>query len=89
MSPDEKIGRRIIGSFVLGVCIALVNFGLDVSFAHLRTVPPFTVLNDLLIGTAASLTYIWASRQDTKHALELSNEKVVQEAVHDESANSP
>ena len=35
MSPDEKLGRRIIGSFVLGIFVALANYALDVSFVRL------------------------------------------------------
>ena len=85
MSPDQRLGKRIIGSFILGVFIALANFALDVSFARRGTVPATTVLNDLIIGAAAALlAYVWVSRQDTKHAQELSTEKLMQEAVHKE-----
>jgi signal transduction histidine kinase len=85
MSPDERLGRRIIGCFILGASIALANFALDVFFARLRTVPVTTVLNDLIIGAAAaSLAYIWVSRQDTKHESELSKEKLTQQAVQEE-----
>jgi signal transduction histidine kinase len=85
MSPGESLGRRIIGCFILGVSVALANFTLDVFFSRLRTVPPTTVLNDLIIGAAAALlAYIWVSRQDAKHELELSREKLTQEAVQEE-----
>jgi signal transduction histidine kinase len=85
MSPDERFGRRIIGSFVLGVCVAVANFGLDIAFARMGTPGDTTVLNDLIIGAAAGLlAYIWVSRQDVKHVLEMSREKLMQEAVHGE-----
>jgi signal transduction histidine kinase len=85
MSPDERLGRRIIGCFILGVSVAVANFALDVFFARLRTVPITTVFNDLIIGAAAALlAYIWVSRQDTKHELELSREKLTQQAVQEE-----
>jgi signal transduction histidine kinase len=85
MSPDERFGRRIIGSFVLGVSVAVANFGLDIGFARMGTPGDTTVLNDLIIGAAAALlAYIWVSRQDVKHVLEMSKEKLTQEAVHGE-----
>ncbi|MGB9066932.1 MAG: sensor histidine kinase [Candidatus Acidiferrales bacterium] len=85
MSPDERLGRRIIGSFLLGVFIALANFALDIFFARIGTARDATVLNDLIIGAAAAtFVYIWVSRQDIKHVLELSREKLMQEAVHRE-----
>ena len=85
MSPDEKFGRRIVGSFILGIFIGLGNFALDKSFARLHTVPATTVLNDLVIGAAAAfLGYVWVSRQDAQHALELSKEKLMQGAVQEE-----
>lgn len=85
MSRDENLGRRIIGSFTLGVFVALVNYVLDISFIRLGVLPTTTALNDLIIGAAAgSLSYIWVTRQAGKHALELSKEKSLQEAVHDE-----
>jgi signal transduction histidine kinase len=85
MSPDERLGRRIIGSFLLGVFIALANFVLDIFFARMGTARDATVLNDLIIGAAAAtFAYIWVSRQDVKHVLELSKEKLMQEAVQRE-----
>jgi signal transduction histidine kinase len=85
MTPDERFGRRIVGSFILGILIGLGNFALDRSFARLHTVPATTVLNDLIIGAAAAfLGYIWVSRQDTRHALELSKEKLMQGAIQKE-----
>ena len=85
MSPDERFGRRITGSFVLGVSVAVANFGLDIVFARMGTARDTTVLNDLIIGAAAALlAYIWVSRQDVKHVLELSREKLTQEAVQGE-----
>jgi signal transduction histidine kinase len=85
MSLDERLGKRIVGSFILGVAVALANFALDIFFARRGTARDTTVLNDLLIGAAAAgLAYIWVSRQDVKHALELSKEKLMQEAVQSE-----
>jgi signal transduction histidine kinase len=85
MSPDERLGRRIIGSFVLGVAVAVANFALDKTFARMGAARDTTVLNDLIIGAAAAvLAYIWVSRQDVKHALERSKEKLMQEAVDGE-----
>jgi two-component system, NarL family, sensor kinase len=85
MSPDENFGRRIIGSFVLGVFVAFVNYAVDVSFVRLGVLPATTVLNDLIIGAAAGLlAYIWVSRQAARHALELSAEKMKLEAIHEE-----
>lgn len=85
MSPDERLGRRIIGSFVLGLGIAMANFTLDRLFARMGAARDTNVLNDLIIGAAAAvLAYVWVSRQDAKHALELSREKLMQEAIHEE-----
>jgi signal transduction histidine kinase len=85
MSPDENFGRRIIGSFLLGIFVALINYGLDVSFIRFRVLHATTVLNDLIIGAGAGLlAYIWVSRQDSRHAQELSAQKLMQEAVHNE-----
>ncbi len=85
MSPDERLGRRIIGSFVLGLCVALANRALDVAFARMGASRDTNVLNDLIIGVAAGvLAYVWVSRQDVKHALEMSKEKLLQEAVQSE-----
>jgi signal transduction histidine kinase len=82
MSPDERFGRRIIGSFVLGVCVALANFVVDLSFTRMGSARDTNVLNDLIIGAAAALlAYVWVSRQDAKHALELSREKLMQEVI--------
>lgn len=85
MSPDERLGRRIIGSFVLGLGVAMANFALDRLFARMGAARDTNVLNDLIIGAAAAvLAYVWVSRQDVKHALELSREKLMQEAIHSE-----
>jgi signal transduction histidine kinase len=85
MSPDERLGRRIIGSFVLGLGVAVANFALDRVFARMGAARDTNVLNDLIIGAAAAvLAYAWVSRQDVKHALELSREKLMQEAIHAE-----
>lgn len=85
MSPDERLGRRVIGSFVLGLCVAVANRALDVAFARMGAARDTNVLNDLIIGVAAALlAYVWVSRRDVKHALELSKEKLMQEAVERE-----
>ena len=85
MSFDEIVARRIIGSFILGISVALFNYVLDVSFIRLGVLPTTTVLNDLIIGAAAALlAYFWMARQAASHALELSAEKLLQEAVHNE-----
>jgi signal transduction histidine kinase len=85
MSPDEKLGSRILGSFAMGVFVALGNYAVDVSFLHLGVAPATTVLNDLIIGGAAGfLAFLWMSRQDAKHELELSAAKLTQEAIHNE-----
>ena len=82
---DERLGSRIIGSFVLGLCVALANRALDVAFARMGAARDTNVLNDLIIGVAAALlAYLWVSRQDVKHALELSKEKLIQEAAQSE-----
>jgi len=85
MSPDERLGRRIIGSFVLGLGVAMANFGVDRLFARMGAARDTNVLNDLIIGAAAAvLAYVWVSRQEAKHALELSREKLMQEAIQAE-----
>src|SRR5271170_4148192 len=85
MPLDERLGRRLIGSFVLGVIVAAANFALDIAFARMGAARDTTVLNDLIIGAAAGLlAYIWVSRQDAKHALELSKEKLMRGAVEGE-----
>jgi signal transduction histidine kinase len=85
MTPDERLGRRVIGSFVFGLCVALANRALDLGFARMGARRDTNVLNDLIIGAAAGvLAYIWVSRQDIKHALELSQEKLMQEAIQAE-----
>ncbi len=85
MSPDERLGRRIIGSFVLGLGVAMANFALDRLFARMGGARDTNILNDLIIGAAAAvLAYAWVSRQDVKHALELSREKLMQEAIQAE-----
>jgi signal transduction histidine kinase len=85
MSPDERLGRRIIGSVVLGLGVAMANFALDRLFARMGAARDTNVLNDLIIGAAAAvLAYVWVSRQEAKHALELSREKLMQEAIHAE-----
>ncbi len=85
MSPEESLGRRIVGSFVFGLFVAVSNFGLDRLFARMGAARDTNVLNDLLIGAAAALLgYIWMSRQEVKHTLELSREKLMQEAIQGE-----
>ena len=85
MSPEESLGRRIVGSFVFGLFVAVSNFGLDRLFARMGAARDTNVLNDLLIGAAAALLgYIWMSRQEVKHNLELSKEKLMQEAIQGE-----
>jgi two-component system, NarL family, sensor kinase len=85
MPLDERLAKRIVGSFVLGILVALINYGLDVSFIRLGVLPATTVLNDLIIGAAAGwLAYFWMARQAAIHAQELSAEKLLQEAVHNE-----
>lgn len=85
MSPDESLGRRILGSFAIGALVSILNFGVDAAFIRLRILPQTTVLNDLIIGAAAGLlTYVWASRQATKHELELAAEKLTQQVIHEE-----
>ena len=54
MSPDERLGRRIIGSFVLGLGVAMANFGVDRLFARMGAARDTNVLNDLIIGAAAA-----------------------------------
>ena len=85
MPPNENLGRRVIGSFFFGMLIALVNSVLDIGFDRLGVGPATTLLNDMIIGTAAGvLAYIWASRQVAQHVLELSKEKLTQEAADNE-----
>jgi signal transduction histidine kinase len=85
MPSDEKLGRRIVASLVLGVFIGVANFTFDVSFPRFHTVSATTVLNDIVIGAAAGLlAYIWVTRQTTRHALELTREKLTQEVIHRE-----
>ena len=85
MLPDEKRARRVVGAFVLGVFVALVNFVLDVSIVRLGVVPHTTVLNDLIIGAAAGFfAYIWMARQTAKTELELSTQKLMEETVQKE-----
>ena len=63
----------------------MANFALNSLFARMGAARDTNVLNDLIIGAAAAvLTYVWVSRQDAKHALELSREKLMQEAIHEE-----
>jgi signal transduction histidine kinase len=84
MPPGEKVGR-VLGSLVLGLVVGLANFALDVSFPQFHKVPPTTVFNDFVIGAAAGLlAYFWVTRQAARHALELSREKLTQEAIHQE-----
>jgi signal transduction histidine kinase len=85
MPPDAKLGRRILGSFIFGAVVGIANFALDVSFPQFHKIPATTVFNDFIIGTAAGvLAYIWVARQTARHALELSREKLTQEAIHQE-----
>jgi signal transduction histidine kinase len=85
ISPDEQLGRRILGALALGALVALVNFALDISFVRLGVAPASTVLNDLIIGAAAgSFAYIWMSRQASKHEVELSAQRLVDETLQQE-----
>jgi signal transduction histidine kinase len=85
MFPDDRLGRRIIGSLMFGVFVGLVNFAIDVSFPRFHVVPTTTILNDLIIGAAAGLlAYVWVSRQTAKHVLEMSREKLTREAIEKE-----
>jgi signal transduction histidine kinase len=84
-SPEDKLGRRILGPLLVGIFVALANFALDVSFPRSHVVPATTVLNDLIIGAAAGLlAYIWLARQTARHLLELSRQKLTQEAIDQE-----
>jgi signal transduction histidine kinase len=84
MSSEARLERRIIGSFVVGACVALTNFALDIAFARMGA-EATNALNDLIIGAAAAvLAYIWVSRETTKQALEASNQEVVQEALQND-----
>jgi signal transduction histidine kinase len=85
MSPGEKLGRRIIGSLVFGVFVALANVFLDVFVSRRDGAHATNTLNDLLIGIVVSLLgYAWVSRWDSKHALEISTERLMREAIEDE-----
>ncbi|MFZ3214545.1 MAG: sensor histidine kinase [Candidatus Acidiferrales bacterium] len=85
MALDESLARRIVDSLLLGLCVAAADVALDVSFARMGAARDTNFLNDLIIGAAAAvLAYIWVSRRDVKHALELSREKLMQEAIHAE-----
>lgn len=85
MSPDEQFARRIISAFVIGVLVAITNFVLDISLDHFGIVLATNALNDLLIGlAAATMAYVWVSRQASVHARELSSEKIKQRAVDEE-----
>ena len=67
----------------------MANFALDRLFARMGAARDTNVLNDLIIGAAAAvLAYVWVSRQDVKHALELSREKLMQEAIHSNASAS-
>ena len=85
MSPDEKLGRRVIGAFLLGAFVALINFALDVSLIRLGITPHTYALNNLIIGAAAGLlAYIWMARQNARNELELSTQKLAEEIVQKE-----
>jgi len=85
MSPDEKPGRRIIGTLALGVFVTLASFALDVFFDRRNGTLATNALNDLIIGAAvALLAHIWVSRRDAKYAQELSAERRMQEAINKE-----
>ena len=85
MSPNEKLARRIIGSLSLGVLVAIANFALDFSFIRRDGTHATMALNDTIIGAAAALLgYVWVSRRDAKHAQELSTERRMADAIHEE-----
>ncbi|HXQ38393.1 MAG TPA: histidine kinase, partial [Anaerolineales bacterium] len=85
MSPDEKLGRRVIGAFLLGAFVALINFALDVSLIRLGITPHTYALNNLIIGAAAGLlAYIWMARQNARNELELSTQKLSEEILQKE-----
>ena len=72
MSPDERLGRRIIGSVVLGLGVAMANFALDRLFAHMGAARDTNVLNDLIIGATAGAGVCVGLASVRKDALELS-----------------
>ena len=85
MSPDEKLGRQVIGAIFLGVFVAVVNSILDLVFDRFGIPAASTFLNDLIIGAAAGLfAYIWMSRQSSKISLALEADQLSQEIVHNE-----
>jgi signal transduction histidine kinase len=85
MSSDEKLERRVFGAFAIGIFVAMVDFVLDVSLVHSTNTPATTVLNDLIIGTAAGLfAYFWMARQAAKNARELATQKLMEKTVHRE-----
>lgn len=85
MSTDEKPGRRIIGSLVLGVFVTLASFAMDAFVDRRDGTLATNALNDLIIGAAAALiAHIWVTRRDAKHAQELATERLMQETIHKE-----
>jgi signal transduction histidine kinase len=85
MSPDERLGRYIVGCFLFGAIVAAANFAVDLFFAHLQIVTATTVLNDLIIGTAAAvLAFFWISRQAREHLREMFTGRLMEEAIHNE-----
>lgn len=85
MSPSDRLRWRIIGSLALGVFVALANLFLDISVSRRDGAHATNALNEFIIGvTAALLGYVWVSHRDATHELELSTERRMQEAVHEE-----
>ena len=85
MSPDEKLGRRVIGAFVFGLVVALFDAILDIVSDRLGSPTAHTVLNDLIIGaTAGIFAYAWMSRETAKIAQELSLQKHLEENAQNE-----
>lgn len=84
MSPGERLGRRIIGSFALGVFATLANIALDIFVSRRDGVHATNTLNDFLGLVVALLGYAWVSRGDSKQALELSTERLMREAIDNE-----
>lgn len=85
MFPDGKLGRRVIGSFLLGSLVASINLALDSSIIRWGISPHTYALNSLIIGAAAGLfAHIWMARQATRNKLELSRQKLSEEIVQKE-----
>jgi len=85
MSPDEKPGRRIIGTLAIGVFVALASFALDLFFDRRDGTLATNALNDLMIGGAAALlAHIWVSRRDAKFVQNLAAQRLMNEAIDKE-----